>query len=78
MIIGRIDRQRIERLKTYIAVQDKELKHLEEVARIQRDRILELEGELEKKADAPSCVTHRANGTCRGCTHEECCPDYTE
>lgn len=78
MIIGRIDRQRIERLKTYIAVQDEELKHLEEVIRIQRDRILELEGELENKDLALSCVTYRENGTCRGCMHEECCLLYTE
>ena len=28
--------------------------------------------------DAHDCVTFKANGTCRGCMHEDCCPYYSE
>ena len=42
-----------------------------------RERIYELEGELDEKARA-SCGAYKENGTCRGCMHEECCLFYTE
>ena len=29
-------------------------------------------------ADAHDCMTFKANGTCRGCMHEDCCPYYSE
>ena len=33
----------------------------------------------EEYVVAHDCVTFKANGgTCRGCTHEDCCPFYEE
>ena len=61
-----------------VRTREEEIEILKETNLMMRERIRELEGEAEKKAEAPSCSNYRKNGTCRGCMHEECCPFYTE
>lgn len=56
---------------------EEEIERWKEKDRKQRERICELEGELDEKARA-SCGAYKENGTCRGCMYEECCPVYTE